>query len=58
MRGSYQGDQGCPSTTGQAVTYTGIKILRLQDGKVTEDRYESSSPSLEHQLAGTDSRRS
>jgi predicted ester cyclase len=50
MQGTFTADDGHPES-GRTVTFTGITMLRLQGDKVAEDRYESSSPSLEQQLA-------
>lgn len=50
MRGTHRGEyQGIPPT-GRPVNYSGITLLRLDDGKVAEDWFESSSPSAEEQL--------
>jgi steroid delta-isomerase-like uncharacterized protein len=52
MRGTHQGEyEGIPQT-GKPITYTGITLLRFEDGKVAEDQFESSSPSAEEQLGG------
>jgi hypothetical protein len=37
--------------TGRTVTSTGITILRIVDGKVVDDRFESGGPNIEEQLA-------
>ena len=50
MRGTHQGWMDGMAPTGRSVVFTGITLLRVQDGKVIEDRYESSSPSLEQQV--------
>ena len=50
MSGTHGGElEGIPAT-GEPVTYTGITLLRLRDGKVAEDQFESSSPSAREQL--------
>jgi predicted ester cyclase len=41
--------EGIPAT-GKPVTYSGITLLRVRDGKVAEDQFESSSPSAQEQL--------
>ena len=50
MRGTHRGEIEGIAPTGRPVTATGITILRLQGGKVVEDRFESSSPSVREQL--------
>jgi len=50
MRGTHQGEMEGMPPTGKSVVFSGITILRVQDGKVIEDRYESSSPSLDQQV--------
>lgn len=52
MSGTHQGEfEGHPPTE-QLVTVTGITMLRLEDGKVAEDRFESSGPSISEQVSG------
>jgi predicted ester cyclase len=46
--------EGAAGASRRTVTFTGITMLRLQNGRVLEDRYESSSPSLEEQLGLTE----
>ncbi len=50
MRGTHQGEIEGIAPTGRPVTATGITILHLENGKVVEDRFESSSPSVQTQL--------
>jgi len=50
-RGTHQGEYQGIAPTGKAVTATGITIIRIVDGKVVDDRFESSSPDLKEQLA-------
>jgi steroid delta-isomerase-like uncharacterized protein len=50
-RGTHQGEYEGIAPTGKTVTTTGITIIRIVDGKVVEDRFESSSPDLKQQLA-------
>ncbi|NAZ74860.1 hypothetical protein GTQ99_05395 [Kineococcus sp. T13] len=50
MRGTHQGEFDGIAPTGGAVTFSGITIVHLQDGRISEDRYESSSPSTQQQL--------
>lgn len=45
MTGTPEGEHEGISSTGKPMTYTGITLLRLVDGKVAEDQFESSSPS-------------
>jgi predicted ester cyclase len=44
IRGTHKGDLVTPygpvSPTGRQVTYTGISIHRLADGKIVDDRFE------------------
>ena len=54
MSGTHQGDYQGIAPTGRQVTGTGMTFLRLRDGKVVHDRFESSSPPLEQQLTGQD----
>ena len=49
-RATHQGEYEGIAPTGKTVTATGITILRFADGKIVEDRFESSSPSLREQL--------
>jgi predicted ester cyclase len=49
-RGTHQGEYQGIAPTGKAVTSTGITIIRIVDGKVVEDRFESGGPSIEEQL--------
>jgi predicted ester cyclase len=50
MRGTHRGEYEEVAATGKPVTYTGITLLRLQDGRVAEDQFESSSPPIREQL--------
>ena len=50
-RGTHHGEYAGIAPTGKAMTATGITIIRFADGKIVEDRFESSSPSLKQQLA-------
>jgi predicted ester cyclase len=50
MSGTHQGEHEAVPGTGKPVTFTGITMLRLRDGKVAEDQFESSSPSAQQQL--------
>jgi predicted ester cyclase len=50
-QGTHQGEFEGIAPTGKTVTSTGITILRIVDGKVVDDRFESSGPSIEEQLA-------
>jgi steroid delta-isomerase-like uncharacterized protein len=50
-RGTHQGEYEGIAPTGKTVTSTGITIIRIVDGKVVEDRFESGGPSIEEQLA-------
>ncbi len=51
MRGTHQGAYQGIAPTGRQVTGTGMTFLRLRDGKVVHDCFESSSPPFEQQLA-------
>ncbi len=54
MSGTHSGHyQGIPPT-GRTLAGTGMTFLRLRDGKVVHDCFESSSPPLEQQLAAQD----
>jgi steroid delta-isomerase-like uncharacterized protein len=55
MRGTHQGEIEGIAPTGRAVEVSGITIVRLEDGKIVEDRFESGSPGLDEQLRVTDS---
>ncbi len=50
MRGTHRGEYQGIAPTGKPINYTGITLLRLDDGKVAEDWFESSSPSASEQL--------
>ena len=50
-RGTHHGEYEGIAPTGKAVTVTGITIIRFAEGKIVDDRFESSSPSLKQQLA-------
>jgi steroid delta-isomerase-like uncharacterized protein len=49
-RGTHQGEYEGVAPTGKTITSTGITIIRLADGKVVEDRFESGGPSITEQL--------
>ncbi len=51
ITGTHQGDYRGIAPTGRRVTVSGITMLVLRDGKVIRDRFESSSPPPEQQLA-------
>ena len=53
MRGTHQGEFEGIAPTGRAVTFCGITIVHLQGGRISEDRYESSSPGTRQQLTST-----
>jgi steroid delta-isomerase-like uncharacterized protein len=48
--GTHQGDYEGIAPTGKTVTSTGITIIRLADGQVVEDRFESGGPGIKEQL--------
>ena len=50
MGGTHLAEIEGVAATGKPVTYTGISILRLRDGRVVDDRYESGSPGLAVQV--------
>ena len=52
-RGTHQGEYAGIAPTGKTITATGITILRIVDGKVVEDRFESSGPPIEERLRST-----
>jgi len=49
-RGTHQGEYAGIAPTGKTITATGITIIRIVDGKVVEDRFESNVPSIREQL--------
>jgi predicted ester cyclase len=49
-RGTHQGEYESIAPTGKNVTSTGITIIRIVDGKVVEDRFESGGPTIREQL--------
>jgi len=49
-RGTHQGEYEGIAPTGKIITETGITIIRIVDGKVVEDRFESGGPSIREQL--------
>jgi steroid delta-isomerase-like uncharacterized protein len=51
MRGTHRGDYQGIAPTGKPVTATGITVVRLANGKIVEDRFESGSPSFEQQVS-------
>ena len=53
MRGTHRVEFDGIAPTGRTVTFSGITIVHLRDGRVAEDRYESSSPSTQEQLTAT-----
>lgn len=53
MRGTHQAEFDGIAPTGKELTASGITIVHLRDGKVALDRFESSSPSAQEQLAAT-----
>jgi steroid delta-isomerase-like uncharacterized protein len=55
MRGTHQREMEGIRPTGRAVEFSGITIVRLEEGKIVEDRFESESLSPEEQLRVTDS---
>lgn len=52
-RGTHQGEAMGRPPTGNEVTWTGINITRLVDGKLVEDWEELDTLGLMHQLGGT-----
>jgi predicted ester cyclase len=48
--GTHQGEYDGIAPTSKIITATGISIIRIDDGKVVEDRFESSVPSIREQL--------
>ena len=48
--GTHQGEYHGIAPTGKAIAPTGITILRIVDGKVVEDRSETTVPSISGQL--------
>ena len=50
MTGTHQNEYEGLAATGKTLTATGMTFLRLQDGLIVEDRFESSSPSPDEQL--------
>jgi steroid delta-isomerase-like uncharacterized protein len=50
MTGTHQNEYEGLAATGKTLTARGMTFLRLQDGLIVEDRFESSSPSPEEQL--------
>lgn len=51
MTGTHHGDYQGIAPTGRRFTQSGITMLRLRDGKVVHDRWQSSGPTVEQQLA-------
>jgi steroid delta-isomerase-like uncharacterized protein len=49
-RGTHHGEYDGIAPTGKPMTVTGITILRIVDGKITEDRSETNISSLREQL--------
>jgi steroid delta-isomerase-like uncharacterized protein len=50
MRGTHQGDIEGIAPTGRALEVSGITIVRVENGRIVEDWFESGSASLEEQL--------
>jgi len=44
--------RGTHAASGKDVEIEGITFLRFADGKIVDDRYQSSSPSVEEQIKG------
>ena len=53
LRGTHQGEFMDLPPTGKPVTWSGINITRLEEGKAVEDWVEQDSLGLMQQLAGT-----
>ena len=51
MRGTHQGEYDGIPATGKTVVTNGITIVRLEDGKVVEDWFESGNPDFKTQVA-------
>jgi predicted ester cyclase len=49
MHGTHQGEYQGIVPTGKPVTFDGITIVRFANGKIIDDQFQSSSPSLEQQ---------
>ena len=49
-RGTHQGDFAGIPATGKPITVTGITILRIVDGKIIDDRSETTNHTLTEQL--------
>jgi len=49
-RGTHQGDYVGIAPTGKPITVTGITILHIVDGRITDDRTESNIHTLTEQL--------
>jgi predicted ester cyclase len=54
ITGTHRGEFEGIAPTGRRVTTSGMTMLRLRDGKVVSDRFETSSPPLEQQLTADD----
>lgn len=52
MTGTHQGEYLGMAPTGDRITLSGITMLRIRDGKVVHDRFESSSVPPEQKAAG------
>jgi len=50
-RGTHQADFAGIAATGKPITVTGITILRIVDGKIIDDRSETTNHTLAEQLA-------
>ena len=50
MTGTHENEYEGLAATGKILTATGMTFLRLQDGLIVEDRFESGSPSPDEQL--------
>jgi steroid delta-isomerase-like uncharacterized protein len=49
-RGTHQAEYAGIAPTGKTITTTGITIIRIVDGQVVEDRFESGGPTIKEQL--------
>jgi len=50
MRGTHRGEYEGVAPTGKPITFTGITIVRLANGKIVEDRFEAGGPSFKEQV--------
>jgi predicted ester cyclase len=51
MRGTHQGELEGRAATGRSITFSGITIVHLQNGKVVADWFGARGPSVEEQLS-------